>query len=129
MTTKIHVVTDALGLPLKVEITGGHVHDSVPAVGLLDGTTCDYVLADRGYDSGQIVDCIRNHGAIPVIPSRKNNKIHRNYDQHIYKERHLIECLFNKIKHYRRVATRYEKLADNFMAMLLLAFIMVWIRF
>lgn len=122
-------MTDALGLPLKVELTGGHVHDCVPAVGLLGGISCDFVLADRGYDSEKIVGFIKNRGAVPVIPSRKNNKIHRNYDRNLYKERHLIECLFNKIKHYRRVATRYEKLADNFRAMVLLAFIMVWIRF
>ncbi len=128
-TTKIHVVSDALGLPLKLSLTGGHVHDSVPAIELLKGVTSAYVLADRGYDSKEIVEFIEAQGGKSVIPSRKNNKIHRSYDRHIYKERHLIECLFNKIKHYRRVATRYEKLADNFRSMVLLAFIMIWTRF
>ena len=122
-------MSDALGLPLKIRLTGGHVHDSVPAIELLKGMTSDYILADRGYDSSEIVEFIEAHGAKSVIPSRKSNKIQRIYDRHIYKERHLIECLFNKIKHYRRVATRYEKLAENFRSMVLLAFIMVWIRF
>lgn len=122
-------MSDALGLPLKINLTGGQVHDSVPAVELLEGITSDYVLADRGYDSKEIVEFIEAQGAKPVIPPRKSNKVQRVYDHHIYRERHLIECLFNKIKHYRRVATRYEKLADNFRSMILLAFIMVWIRF
>ncbi len=122
-------MADALGFPLKITLTGGHVHDSIPAIELLEGVTSTYVLADRGYDSKEIVEFIEAMGSETVIPSRKSNKVQRVYDKHIYQERHLIECLFNKIKHYRRVATRYEKLAENFRSMILLAFTMVWIRF
>ncbi len=114
---------------MKIGLTGGQVHDSVPAIGLLEGITSDYVLADRGYDSREIVDFIESRKACAVIPQRRNKKQCRIYDRHIYKERHLIEYLFNKIKHYRRVATRYEKLADSFRSMVLLASVMVWIRF
>lgn len=89
----------------------------------------DYVLADRGYDSKKIIEFIESQGACPVIPQRRNSKQCRLYDKHMYKERDLIECFFNKIKQYRRVATRYEKLGNNFRAMVLLASIMVWIRF
>ena len=89
----------------------------------------NYVLADRGYDSGKIIEFVENQGACPVIPQRRNSKQCRLYDKHMYKERHLIECFFNKIKQYRRVATRYEKLSNNFRAMVLLDSIMIWIRF
>ena len=115
-------------MPIKVDLTGGHVHDSIPAIDLLENAVADYVLADRGYDSKEIVDFIESRGAKPVIPSRGNSKNPRIYSKYLYKKRHLIECFFSKIKHYRRVATRYEKLANNFRSMVLLAFIMVWIR-
>ena len=121
-------MSDAWGLPLKLSLTGGHVHDSVPAIALLKNVKSDYILADRGYDSKEIVDFIESRQVCAVMPQRRNKKQCRIYNRHIYKERHLIECLFNKIKHFRRVATRYEKLADSFRAMVLLAFIIVWIR-
>ena len=114
---------------IKIELTGGNVHDSVPAIDLLEGVTSNYVLADREYDSEKIIDFIESLGSRPIIPQRRNSKQCRIYDRHMYKERHLIECFFNKIKQYRRVATRYEKLSNNFRSMVLLASIMIWIRF
>ncbi len=105
------------------------MHDSVSALELLEGITSDYVLADRGYDSQEIVQFIENQNSKAVIPKRCNKKQCRIYDRQMYKKRHKIECFFSKIKHFRRVATRYEKLARNFRSMVLLAFIMIWIRF
>jgi transposase len=87
-----------------------------------------YVLADKGYDSNALVESITTHGGKPVIPWRSNRKTPRVCDWHIYRERHLVECFFNKIKHFRRVATRYEKKTINFMAFILLSSILIWLR-
>jgi transposase len=85
---------------------------------LLDGLSAEAVLADKGYDADGIVEAVEEGGAEAVIPPRSNRKHQRNYDKALYKERNLIERFFNKIKHFRRVATRYEKLGKNYMAML-----------
>ena len=85
-------------------------------------------MADRGYDSQEIICFIERHNAKVVIPQRRNSKQCGIYDRQMYKKRYKIECFFSKIKHFRRVATRYEKLADNYKTMVLLAFIMIWIR-
>ncbi len=129
MTTKIHVISNSDGLPIKLVLTGGNVHDSVPAIKLLENLIFNYFLADKAYDSIKIVDVIENQGSEAVIPSRKTNLVPRNYDKEKYKERNLIERFFSKIKHFRRIATRYEKLANNYKSMILLSFIMIWIRF
>ena len=94
---------------------------------LIEGFSADYVLADKGYDSDAFVQTITDSGAEPVIPSRKNRKKPRDYDKELYKERNLVERLFQKLKHFRRVATRYEKLARNYMGMLHLASSMIWL--
>ncbi len=128
-STKIHALVDALGYPVDIRLTAGQVHDSVPAKELLANQPAEYVIADRAYDSDEIVSFIISQGGVPVIPSRRCRKEPREYDRHIYKERHLVEIFFNKIKRYRRVATRYEKLAANFLSMVLIASCMVWIGF
>lgn len=128
-STKIHAVVDALGYPVGIELTAGQVHDIVPAEKLLKDQDSVYVIADKAYDSQELIDLIESKGSIPVIPPRKNRKECREYDKHIYKERHLVEIFFNKIKHYRRVATRYEKLAITYLAMVYIACSMIWIGF
>jgi transposase len=128
-STKIHALVDALGYPIDIRLTAGQVHDSVPAKELLENQPAEYVTADRAYDSDDIVSFIISQGGVPVIPSRRCRKVPREYDRHIYKERHLVVIFFNKIKHYRRVATRYEKLVANFLSMVLIAGCMVWIGF
>ena len=87
------------------------------------------LLGDKGYDSSKIVDFIENQGSKALIPSRITNKVHRKYNKIKYKARYLIENFFSKIKHFRRIATRYEKLANHYKSMVLFGFIMVWIRF
>ena len=84
-------------------------------------------MADKGYDSNDFVEKVRISGAIAVIPARKNRLEGRDYDKTIYKERHDVERLFQKLKHYRRIATRYEKLARNYMAMLSLVATIIWL--
>jgi transposase len=86
------------------------------------------VIADKGYDSDAVVALIETRGAVPVIPSRSNRKRSRDRDRHVYRERFLVECLFQKLKRNRRIAMRFEKLAVHFLAMVLLGCILIWAR-
>ena len=122
------MVCDALGYPLKFVITGGQVHDVTQAEGLLRESSSEYVLADKGYDSNELIAMIRAKAAIPVIPCRSNRKEWREHDVELYKERNFIERTFNKLKHCRRIATRYEKTLVNFMGLVYLASSMLWLR-
>lgn len=129
-STKVHVLTDALGNPLFFTLTGGERNDITQAENLTIGfiCECDNVLADRGYDSDDFVQSILGRGAAPVIPPRKNRIEQRDYDQHLYKERHLVECFIGKIKHFRRVFSRFEKLAHRFLSFLSFAAALIWLR-
>ena len=92
----------------------------VQAETLLENLSADYVIGDKGYDSDPLRKTIRRQGAKPVIPSRKGTR-HRRYDRTKYKLRNVIERFFNRIKHYRRVATRYEKTDRNYLGFVCLA--------
>ena len=118
MSTKIHAAVDALGNPVRFILTEGQSSEYDQTDALIEGFQAGFVLADKGYDSNDFVEKVRISGAIAVIPARKNRLEGRDYDKTIYKERHYVERLFQKLKHYRRIATRYEKLARNYMAML-----------
>lgn len=126
-STKIHVVVDGLGNPTKVELTEGQVHDVTQAQQILKSAVSTSVLADKGYDSNAIVEQIEAQGSQAVIPPRRGRRVERPYDRHLFKSRFLVENFFAKIKRCRRVATRYEKLAVTFLAMVLLACILVWL--
>ena len=95
---------------------------------MMAGFQADFVLADKGYDSNEFIDTIESKGAVAVIPPRKNRIESRAYDKIIYKERNVVERLFQKLKHYRRIATRYERLARNYMAMLSLVATVIWLE-
>lgn len=127
-STKVHATTDSLGCPTKFILTGGNESDYNQALPLIEDQQADFVLADKGYDSQAIVDAIRSKGAEPVIPPRSLRKMPRDYDHHIYKERNAIERMFNKIKQFRRIATRYDKLAITYLSFLHVAAIAVWLR-
>ncbi len=127
-STKIHIVVDGLGYPLDFVLTGGQAHESTQAAALLEGRHCDYVIADKAYDADPLLALIERMGAIPVIPARKNRTEARFYDPHIYKERHLIECFINKIKWFRRIFSRFEKLASRFLGFLSFAASLIWLR-
>jgi transposase len=127
LSTKIHVATDALGNPVRWQLTAGEVHDITQAPALVAGFTTGQVIADRGYDSDAFIACITAAGAQAVIPPRKTRREARPYDRHAYRERHLIECFFSRLKQFRRIATRYEKLARNFLSMLNLAMAYIWL--
>jgi transposase len=127
-STKIHILVDGLGYPLRFILTGGQRHDITQAETLIDSFQFDYVIADKGYDADAFLQTIADQTAQAVIPSRKRRLEPRVYDAHLYKERHLVECFINKIKWFRRIFTRYDKLARRYTAFLALASTLVWLR-
>ena len=127
-STKIHLLVDALGLPLRLLLTAGQRHDSPQASALLAGFDFERVIADKGYDSDALLALLAHHDAQAVIPPRRSRIEQRDYDKHLYKERHLVECFIGKIKWYRRIFTRYDKLAQRYSAFLYLAFSLIWLR-
>lgn len=119
---------DAHGNPLRLLLTGGPAHDAPLAIELLKGFDFEGVMADRGYDSDKILDYIAQLDATAVIPSKKNRRIQRETDWYLYKDRHLVECFINKIKHFRRIFSRYEKYACRYLAFLSFACALIWLK-
>ena len=95
---------------------------------MLEGLEPDALLADKGYDSDALVETLEGRGIEPVIPSKANRKAPRDTDFALYRERNLVERFFNKIKHYRGIATRFDKLASTFLAGVLLVSMLVWLN-
>jgi transposase len=118
---------DALGNPLRLILSAGQIADIDHAADLIADIQTNAVIADKGYDADALVQCIQVNGAQAVIPPRANRKELRLYDTHLYKDRNLIERFFARIKHFRRIATRYEKLARSYMAFLHLVCTFVWL--
>lgn len=128
MTTKLHATCDALGNPIRLILTPGNIADCTQAEALLTDMPAQNVLADKGYDSDAIVAFIKSSGAQAVIPPKANRLIQRQCDYALYRERNHVERFFNKIKHYRAVATRYAKRKRNYMAFVTLVCMMLWIK-
>lgn len=120
------MVTDALGQPLRFILTGGQLSDYKPADQLLENIQSSFVLADKGYDSQHLVDLIQPQGAEVVIPPKANRKVQRNYDTEIYKQRNWIERAFNRLKYYRRIATRNDRKTLHYASFLYLAAALFW---
>lgn len=127
-TTKIHALVDGLGNPIKFILTGGHRNDITQAAELLKEQRNTVVLADKGYDSQELVDTLESQGCIATIPSRKTAKTPREIDKEQYKERFLVEAFFSKIKHFRRVFSRFDKTTSAFSGFLHLAGALIWMR-
>lgn len=111
---------------MRFILTGGQASDAPQAVPLLTGIAATHVIADKGYDSDKILDFVRGQGAVAVIPPRSNRKTQREYDRGLYKQRNLIERAFNRLKHWRRIATRYDRRSLYFLAVLHLAAAVTW---
>ena len=128
--TKVDAVVDGLGNPIRLIITGGEVHDSKEGISLLEGfdLTESAVLGDKAYGTTEILAYIRDSGGTVVIPPKSNATDPWECDFSHYKERHAVECFFNKLKHFRRIATRYDKLSSMFQAFVYLACIMIWLK-
>ncbi len=121
-------MTDALGYPLRFILTPGQASYIGQAEELVKSVSLKQLMADKGYDSQVLVDYLQNRGIEAMIPSRSNALNSRACDWVAYKERHLIECYFGKMKHYRRVFSRFEKKAQNFLGFLSLTAVLIWNR-
>ena len=122
------MLADGQGRPLRFILTGGQVHDVVAGPELLDGFSAPAVLADKAYDSNAFRECVARAGAEAVIPSRRNRKVPIPHDPVAYRQRNRIERCFNKLKHFRRFATRYDRRAVYYLAFAHLAAVMIWMR-
>ena len=127
MTTTIHALVEGLGNLARFILTEGQAHDITKADTLLKDIDAEAVVADKAFDSDALLDTITASGAKAVIPPRSNRNAPREYDVHQYKNRNLIERLFCRIKHFRRIATRYDKLAERFASFVALVGAFVWL--
>jgi transposase len=127
LSTKIHAAVEALGNPLRLRLSEGQAADIREAPELIQGLAAQAVVGDKGYDADEFVCTIEAQGAQAVISPRKNRTEKRDYDRHLYKDRNLVERFFNRIKQFRRLATRYDKLAQNFLSMLHLVCAYIWL--
>lgn len=127
-TTKIHTLTDALGNPVRFILSAGNVHDIVPSQDLLKGIKNAQILADKAYFSEDNIKFLTENGNTAVIPAKENYTKGHSIDWHIYKDRHLIENFFSKIKHFRRVFSRFDKTCSAFLGFVALASTFIWLR-
>lgn len=119
---------DALGLPVRFLLGPGQQNDMAPACELIAGVNAKQVIADKAYDANHFHDRILDQGGEPVIPPRRHRNHQHEYDRIAYKQRWGIEGFFAKLKQWRRIATRYDKLAANFLGFIKIASIMLWLK-
>ena len=115
-------------MPVRLLLTKGTTADCSQAMPLIDGIEAEHLLADRGYDSDEIVEAASSRGVNPVIPPRSNRKNPRDYDRELYKLRHLVENAFLHLKQWRGVATRYAKESASFLAICQIRALVLWTR-
>jgi transposase len=113
---------------LRIRLTAGQRHEMTQAEALIDGLPAQFVIADTAFDADAFRARLAANGSPAVIPSNRSRTVPIPHDRELYKERHLVECFINRIKHFRRIATRYEKTATAFLAMITLAATMTWLR-
>ena len=129
LTTKIHALVDAQGRPIKLSLTAGQKSDIEAAPGLIaDIPAGAMLLADKGYDANGLREAVMARGAWANIPPKSNRRDPICFSKHLYRARNLVERFFNRIKHFRRIATRYDKLAENYAAALKLVAVRIWVR-
>lgn len=127
MTTKLHALLEGLGNPARWTLTAGQTHDITQASALLQGIPAAAVVAGKAFDADAVLQFIRQSGAIAVIPPRENRREQRPFDKHQYRHRNLIERFFCRLKHFRRIATRHEKLASRFASFIALVAAFIWL--
>lgn len=116
-----------MGNPLRVILSAGQIADIDQAPALIRGQHANFIVADKGYDSDAFVTQIVTQGGQAVIPPRAKRLNPRSFDKHLYRDRNLIERFFSRIKQFRRIATRYDKLAKSFLSFVHLACAFVWL--
>ena len=117
-----------LGCPVRFLLTAGQKGDAPQAAALLEDAPAEVVIADAAYDADHIRKAVTQMGARAVIPNNPSRALKHPLDRHLYAQRHLIECCFSKLKQFRRVATRFEKTAQNYLAIVTIAATMLWLR-
>ena len=129
LTTKIHALVDGCGLPIALKLTEGQAHDGRSAADMLGSVGPGQVLlADRAYDSDALRQALAERGAWANVKPMPGRKRVPTFSAFLYKDRNLVERFFNKLKHFRGVATRYDKLAENYLAGVKLASLRIWMR-
>ena len=126
LITKIHLLVDAQGRPVRFSLTGGQRAYVSQAIPLLTGIETGAVIADKGYESNRVLAFIRDQGAEAVIPPKSNRRDPWEYDRELCRERNLIERAFNKLKQWRRIATRYDRRSLYFLSALHLVASVIW---
>jgi transposase len=130
LTTKVHAMVDANGLPISLVLSEGQAYDGHSARAMLDSLAPGTILlADRAYDADKLRAAVTSRGAFANIPPMPQRTRRPAFSAFLYRYRNLIERFFNKLKHFRAVATRYDKRDDNFLASIQLASIRIWLRF
>ena len=127
LNTKIHLAVDSSGMPVRAIITEGTRADCKEAIHLIEGIDAQNLLADRGYDTSEIVAFALSAGINVVIPPKKNRKEQREYDRYLYKIRHLVENAFLWLKRWRGIATRYAKNSSSFLSAVHIRCIAIWL--
>lgn len=128
MSTKIHLAVRGLGCPVRFVLTAGQKGDAPQAAALLEGAPAEVVIADAAYDADHIREAVAEKGAEAVIPNNPSRSLKHSLDEHLYAQRYLVECCISRLKQFRRVATRYEKTARNYLAIVVIAAILLWLR-
>jgi transposase len=130
LTTKIHAVVDANGNPFHLKLTEGQAHDGRSADDMLDSVgKGQTLLADRAYDSDALRNTLAERGAKANIKPMPNRVNIPKFNKKLYRKRNLVERFFNKLKHFRAIATRFEKHGANYLALVKLASARIWMRF
>ncbi|VTZ25421.1 transposase [Methylocella tundrae] len=128
MSTKIHMAVRGLGCPVRFILTAGQKGDAPQAEALIEDLPADVVMADTAYDSEKLRQTIARKGAEAVIPNNPSRALKYPLDKDLYAQRHLIECCFSRLKQFRRVATRFEKTAKHYLAIVAIAATVIWLR-
>lgn len=129
LSTKINALVDSRGLPVRIVLSPGQASDKVAVPRLFDGRSAGDVVADRGYDAKAILELVAAHGRTAHIPTCSDRRVQRIVDRELYRKRNLVERFFCDLKHFCRVATRFEKLAANYLAAVILAAARLWMWF
>lgn len=128
MSTKIHAAVDGLGNLARFRLTSGERHDITEAANLIEGMqNVGAVVADKAFDTNSLLELIEAMKATAVIPPKANRIEPRSYDKHVYKSRNLVERFFARLKQFRRIATRYDKLDIRFEAFISIAATLIWL--
>ena len=128
-STKVHALVDALGNPVKLLLSAGQAHEMTKASELLEEVRDAYVIGDSAYSSRALVEQLVRQRCVPLLATNPTHKSRKDepFDRHLYRDRCLVEHFFQRIKRFRRLAMRFEKLAKNFLAFLHLASALVWL--